>query len=110
MGKVGLPRRKRMTPELVKRAADRAAMRSQGKDPHEAPVDADAARGSYAARRSTPAPRRLSSAAGWPISLSFLGLVGALLGSAVVMIAFPAYARWGVFPLVLTGWLISLCL
>lgn len=26
------------------------------------------------------------------------------------MIAFPDYARWGVFPLVLAGWLVSLCL
>jgi len=26
------------------------------------------------------------------------------------MLAFPTYARWGVFPLVLAGWLVSLCL
>jgi Zn-dependent protease len=42
--------------------------------------------------------------------VSFLGLVGALLGSAAAMLAFPAYGHWGVFPLVLSGWLVSLCL
>src|SRR5262245_30368557 len=103
-----LPGKKRMTPEQIKRAADRAALRSEGKGPHEASTDAG--RPSYAGRRSTLAQRQPSAATGWPISLSFLGLVGALLGSAAAMIAFPDYARWGVFPLVLTGWLVSLCL
>jgi Zn-dependent protease len=97
-----------MTPELVKRAADRAAMRSEGKDPREAPTDTS--RPSYAGRSSTLAQRQPSSVTGGPISLSFLGLVGALLGSGAAMIAFPDYARWGVFPLVLAGWLVSLCL
>src|SRR5262245_1281431 len=103
-----LPGKKRMTPEQVKRAADRAALRSDGKDPHEASTDAG--RRSHAGRRSTLAQQQPSPETGWPISLSFLGLVGALLGSAAAMIAFPAHAHWGVFPLVLAGWLVSLCL
>jgi Zn-dependent protease len=103
-----MPRRPRLTPEQVKRAADRAALRSDGKDPSEAPADAGGR--SYAGRRSTLARRKPSSAVGWPISPSFLGLAGALLGSAAAMTAFPAYGRWGVFPLVLAGWLVSLCL
>jgi Zn-dependent protease len=97
-----------MTPEHVKRAADRAAMRSEGRDPGEAPTDAG--QPSNTERSATLAPRRQSRARGWPISLSFLGLVGALLGSTATMLAFPAYAHWGVFPLVLAGWLVSLCL
>ena len=97
-----------MTPEDAKRLADRAALRSEGKDLHEAPADAGGR--SEARRRSMPVRRQPSSATGWPISLSFIGLVGALLGSAAAMVAFPTYARWGVFPLVLAGWLVSLCL
>jgi len=96
-----------MTPEQVKRAADRAALRSEGKDPNEAPAEADRA---DAGRRGRPARHRPSSATGWPIGFSFLGLVGVLLGSAAALHAFPGYARWGVFPLVLAGWLVSLCL
>jgi Zn-dependent protease len=103
-----LPRRKRMTPEHVKRAADRAAMRSEGKDPREAPADAGSP--ANAGRSGTLAERQPASASGWPISPSFLGLVGVLLGSAAAMVALPAHARWGVFPLVLAGWLVSLCL
>ena len=103
-----LPRRKRLTLEHVKRAADRAALRSEGRDPDESPTDAG--HRSDAGQRSAPAQRLSSSTTGWPISLSFLGLVGTLLGSAAAMLAFPTYARWGVFPLVLAGWLVSLCL
>jgi len=103
-----LPGKKRMTPEDVKRAADRAALRSEGKEPNEVPIDAG--RRPYAGRRITPAQHQPSSGTGWPISLSFLGLVSALLGSAAAMLAFPTYAHWGVFPLVLAGWLVSLCL
>jgi Zn-dependent protease len=44
------------------------------------------------------------------VSGSFLGLVAALLGLAVVMVALPDYARIAIFPFVLVGWLISLCL
>jgi len=100
--------RKRLTPEHVKRAADRAALRSEGRDPDESPTDAG--HRSDAGQRSAPAQRLSSSTTGWPISLSFLGLVGTFLGSAAAMLAFPTYARWGVFPLVLAGWLVSLCL
>jgi Zn-dependent protease len=46
----------------------------------------------------------------WTMSGSFLGLVAALLGLAVVIVALPQYARLAVFPFVLAGWLISLCL
>jgi Zn-dependent protease len=102
------PARKRLTPEHVKRAADRAALRSEGKNPYEPPTDAD--HHLNAGPRSTPAHGPSPAATGWPISLSFLGLVGALLGSAAAMSAFPTYARRGVFQLVLAGWLVSLCL
>ena len=44
------------------------------------------------------------------ISVTFLGLIAALLGVAMLMEALPAYGRYLVFPFVLTGWLISLCL
>jgi Zn-dependent protease len=44
------------------------------------------------------------------ISVTFLGLMAALLGVAMLMEALPAYGRYLVFPFVLTGWLISLCL
>ena len=44
------------------------------------------------------------------VSLSFLGLVAALLGVALLMETLPAYGRTLVFPFVLVGWLISLCL
>ena len=47
---------------------------------------------------------------GWTISASFLVLIAAELGSAVMMVARPDLARWAVFPFVLVGWLISLCL
>jgi Zn-dependent protease len=47
---------------------------------------------------------------GWTVSGSFLAMVAALLGLAVLMVARPDLARWAVFPFVLTGWLISLCL
>jgi Zn-dependent protease len=40
----------------------------------------------------------------------FLDLMTALLALAALMAALPAYARFMVFPFVLTGWLISLCL
>jgi Zn-dependent protease len=46
----------------------------------------------------------------WAISPVFLALVAAELGSAVIMVARPDVARWAVFPFVLVGWLISLCL
>lgn len=108
MSKGALPGKKRMTPEQVKEAADRAAARSEGRDPREVPTDAG--RRSYAEPRRTTAQRQPSSATGWPISLSFVGLAGALLASAAAMIARPDYARWGVFPLVMAGWLVSLCL
>ena len=44
------------------------------------------------------------------ISVTFLGLIAALLGVAILMEALPAYGRYLVFPFVLAGWLISLCL
>jgi Zn-dependent protease len=57
--------------------------------------------------RDTLFGRRLQS---WRISPTFLALVAALLASAAAMVALPDIARWAVFPLVLAGWLISLCL
>ncbi len=45
-----------------------------------------------------------------PVSATFLALVAALAVLAGGMMALPHYARWAVFPLVLVGWLISLCL
>src|SRR5262245_20057344 len=50
------------------------------------------------------------TATGWTVSASFLALVAAALGLAVVMVARPDLARWAVFPFVLVGWLVSLCL
>jgi hypothetical protein len=44
------------------------------------------------------------------ISVTFLALIAALLGVAMLMEALPAYGRYLVFPFVLVGWLISLCL
>jgi cobaltochelatase CobT len=46
----------------------------------------------------------------WPVSRLFLGLIAIVLALAVVMAMLPAYARLEVFPFVLAGWLISLCL
>jgi Zn-dependent protease len=40
----------------------------------------------------------------------FLDLIIALLCLAALMVALPAYARFMVFPFVLTGWVVSLCL
>ena len=44
------------------------------------------------------------------VSLSFLGLIAALLSLAMLMEMLPAYGRYLVFPFVVVGWLISLCL
>ena len=44
------------------------------------------------------------------ISRSFLALVAALLSVAVLIVMLPEVGRFAVFPFVLTGWLISLCL
>lgn len=100
--------KRRVTRGHANGAANGAGMGSEGSDPYEAPNSAG--RASSARRSSTLAQRQRWSATGWPISPSFLVLVGAFLGSAAAMIAFPAYARWGVFPFVLAGWLVSLCL
>jgi Zn-dependent protease len=81
--------------------------RSEGKGPNESPIDAGRP---HAGQRGKPAQHQASAATGWPISLSFLGLIAVLIGSAPAMLAFPTHARWGVFPLVLAGWLVSLCL
>jgi Zn-dependent protease len=40
----------------------------------------------------------------------FLDLMAVLLGLAALLAALPDYARFLVFPFVLTGWIISLCL
>jgi Zn-dependent protease len=56
------------------------------------------------------------AATGWKISASFLVLLAAFLGSAVVMVMQPNYERMALlvraalFAFVLTGWLISVCL
>jgi len=44
------------------------------------------------------------------ISGSFLALVAAVLGLAVLIVARPDLARWAVFAFVVAGWVISLCL
>jgi Zn-dependent protease len=46
----------------------------------------------------------------WPVSASFLGLTFATLMLAGIMVFFPQYARAAVFPFIVGGWLISLCL
>jgi len=45
-----------------------------------------------------------------PVSSAFLLLIVAFLGCAVLMMYRPDQARWLVFPFVLTGFLISVCL
>ena len=44
------------------------------------------------------------------ISRSFLALLAALLSLAAIMVMLPEAGRFAVFPFVLVGWLISLCL
>ena len=44
------------------------------------------------------------------ISRSFLALVAALLSLAAIMVMLPEVGRFAVFPFVVAGWLISLCL
>jgi Zn-dependent protease len=51
-----------------------------------------------------------SPSGGAPVSATFVGLVAALALLAGGMVALLDYAHWAVFPLVLAGWLISLCL
>ena len=46
----------------------------------------------------------------WHPSSTFLVLVVGFLGSAAAMLAWPDYERWLVFPLVLLGFLIGVCL
>ncbi len=46
----------------------------------------------------------------WPISPSFLGLSCAFVLMAGIMLFTPQFARGAVFPMVVAGWLISLCL
>ncbi len=46
----------------------------------------------------------------WPVSSSFLGLVAAFLIMGGIMMLMPQYARGAVFPFVVAGWVISLCL
>jgi len=54
--------------------------------------------------------QRQTTGTGWRVSGSFLALVAAVLGFAVLIVARPDLARWAVFPFVLAGWVISLCL
>src|SRR5215468_4665908 len=56
------------------------------------------------------ADQRDSTGTGWTISPSFLALVAVLLGLAVLIVVRPDLARWAVFPFVLAGWVVSLCL
>ena len=46
----------------------------------------------------------------WPVSPSFLGLSCAFVLMAGIMLFTPQFARGAVFPMVVAGWLISLCL
>jgi len=54
--------------------------------------------------------RRERTTTGWTVSASFLVLIAVLLGLAVLMVARPDFSRWAVFPFVLAGWVVSLCL
>jgi Zn-dependent protease len=55
-------------------------------------------------------PRRPQPAKEWPVSPSFLGLSAAFVLVGAIMLFMPQYARGAVFPFVVAGWLISLCL
>jgi Zn-dependent protease len=55
-------------------------------------------------------PKRPRQQQEWPISPSFLGLVAAFLIVGAIMYATPQFARGAVFPFVVAGWLITLCL
>jgi Zn-dependent protease len=44
------------------------------------------------------------------VSATFLAMVAAFLGFAVITVALPDFQRFTTFPLVVVGWLISLCL
>jgi Zn-dependent protease len=46
----------------------------------------------------------------WPISASFLGLCAAFLIMGGIMMFMPQFARGAVFPFVVAGWVISLCM
>jgi len=46
----------------------------------------------------------------WMISPTFLGMLAAFVGLGAVMVAVPILARVAVFPFVVLGWLISVCL
>lgn len=53
---------------------------------------------------------RAASSRCWPVSSTFLALLAAFLFCAVWMLYRPDHARWLVFPFVLIGYVISLCL
>src|SRR5262245_38736576 len=53
---------------------------------------------------------RRDSGTGWTVSPSFLALIAVLLGLVVLIVARPDFSRWAVFPFVLAGWVVSLCL
>src|ERR1700741_2320636 len=55
-------------------------------------------------------PDRRETGTGWGVSASFLALLAVVLGLAVLMVARPDLSRWTVFPFVLAGWVVSLCL
>src|SRR5215467_277450 len=55
-------------------------------------------------------PRSRQPSTKLTISGSFLALVGALLSLAAIMVMLPEVGRFAVFPFVVAGWLISLCL
>lgn len=54
--------------------------------------------------------RRPQTSPGHAVSSTFLALIAAFLLLAVLMVMQPDYARWLVFPFVLTGFVIALCL
>jgi Zn-dependent protease len=55
-------------------------------------------------------PRRPQPAKDWPISPSFLGLAFAFVLVGAIMLTMPQYARGAVFPFVVAGWILSLCI
>jgi Zn-dependent protease len=65
--------------------------------------------GNSGGNNARPAKPRQRSA-DWPVSGSFLGMSAAFALVGAIMLLLPQYAKGAVFPFVVCGWLISLCL
>jgi Zn-dependent protease len=55
-------------------------------------------------------PQRQQGPAEWPVSGSFLGIFTSFVLVGAIMLLQPQYAKGAVFPFIVCGWLISLCL